>query len=270
MSDVDREWDALRDAFNRFARHIEKVTTVNVNGVALRQEAQDVAEHYFRKAKPLLDRYAIEELRGTLDRAFEAILQLSQNKNATNSYRKQIRVTQRTMAKVSSHIVVNQASAPAKSEKATNDEDALIIDTLEKMVPSAALSYKQALVDMSDAKRVSFRGPALELREALRETLDHLAPDEQVKAANDFKLEKDQTKPTKKQKVRFIMKARGQSKSTSDIPEQTANMVDEMIVKLTTTIYDRSSFATHVSTEHKTVLQIKRYVATILHEILSL
>jgi hypothetical protein len=54
----------------------------------------------------------------------------------------------------------------------------------------------------------TFRGTASELREALRETLDHLAPDEDVMKAPGFKLERDRKAPTQKQKVRFILRSR--------------------------------------------------------------
>jgi hypothetical protein len=108
------------------------------------------------------------------------------------------------------------------------------------------------------------------LREALRETLDHLAPDEEVKAMPGFTLEKDQKGPTMKQKVRFILKARGQSKSSSVVPEQSSNTVEEMVGTLTRSIYNLSSVATHVASERKAVIQIRRYVVAALHDILEL
>jgi hypothetical protein len=86
-------------------------------------------------------------------------------------------------------------------------------------VPSAALSYKQAIHDLKDDSRVSFRSPALELRETLREILDHLAPDSEVTAEPGYAQEKDRIGPTMKQKVRFIMKKKVKRYS-SDAPEQ--------------------------------------------------
>jgi hypothetical protein len=52
---------------------------------------------------------------------------------------------------------------------AHTEEDEQIIDKLDALVPSAALSYKQAILDLKDDSRVFLRGPALELCEALRE-----------------------------------------------------------------------------------------------------
>src|SRR5437764_5186383 len=135
-----------------------------------------------------------------------------------------------------------------------NEEDERIKGTLEGLVPSAALSYRQAIIDLADDTRISFRGPALELREALRETLDHLAPDAAITSADWYVQEKGRTGPIMKQKVRFILKARGQSKSSSTVPEQTTTTVDEMVGTLTRSVYDRSSIATHVGSERKTVI----------------
>src|SRR6266853_172856 len=50
--------------------------------------------------------------------------------------------------------------------------------TLDKVVPTTALSSRQAPQDLGDQQRVSYRGTAAELREVLRELLDHLASDE--------------------------------------------------------------------------------------------
>jgi Predicted pPIWI-associating nuclease len=146
------------------------------------------------------------------------------------------------------------------------EEDEQIIGKLDVLVPSAALSYKQAILDLKDNSRVSFRGPALELREALREILDHLAPDNEVTAAPGYAHEKDRVAPTMKQKVRFIMKKKGK-RSRSDAPEQAATAFEEAIAALTRAVYERSSQATHIASERQTVVQLRRYVVAILHEI---
>jgi hypothetical protein len=149
-----------------------------------------------------------------------------------------------------------------------NEEDEQITSKLDSLVPSAALSYKQAILDLKDDSRVSFRGPALELREALREILDHLAPDREVTAAPGYVQEKDRAGPTMKQKVRFIMKKQGK-RSSSDAPGQAVTAFEEAIAALTRAVYERSSQATHVASERQTVVQLRRYVVAILHEIIE-
>jgi hypothetical protein len=156
-----------------------------------------------------------------------------------------------------------------KAETVTlTDEDDEIMRKLDALVPSAALSYKQAVLDLGVDNRVSFRGPALELREALREILDHLAPDSEVAAAPGYAQERDRTGPTMKQKVRFIMKKKGK-RSSSDVPEQAVTAFEEAIAGLARAVYERSSKATHAAGERQTVVQIRRYVVAIFHEILD-
>jgi hypothetical protein len=108
------------------------------------------------------------------------------------------------------------------------------------------------------------------LREALRETLDHLAPDKDVTGAPGYKQEPERNGPTMKQKVRFIRTARGLSKSSGAVPEQTATTVDELVGSLTRSVYDMSSVATHVAKERKAVVRIKLYVVAVLHEMLEI
>ncbi|HTK12356.1 MAG TPA: hypothetical protein VL402_01005 [Xanthobacteraceae bacterium] len=151
---------------------------------------------------------------------------------------------------------------------AYSEEDNEIIRKLDALVPSAALSYKQAILDLRDDSRVSFRGAALELREALREILDHLAPDTEVTAMQRYVQEKDRAGPTMKQKVRFIMKKSGK-RSSSDAPEQTVTAFEEAIAGLTRAVYERSSKATHVAGERQTVVQLRRFVVAIFHEIIE-
>jgi hypothetical protein len=149
---------------------------------------------------------------------------------------------------------------------AHTEEDKHIIDKLDALVPSAALSYKQAILDLSDDSRISFRGPALELREALREILDRLAPDGEVTAEPGYKQDKDRIGPTMKQKVRFIMKGK---RSSSDASEQTVTAFEEAIAGLTRAVSERSSKAAHVASERQTVAQLRRFMVVIFHEILE-
>ena len=147
------------------------------------------------------------------------------------------------------------------------EEDEQIIGNLDALVRSAALSYRQAILDLKDETRISFRGPALELREVLREVLDHLAPDGEVTGSPGYVLEKNRNGPTMRQKVRFIMKKKGKQPS-SEAPEQAAAAFEEAIAALTRAVYERSSKATHVSSERQTVVQLRRYVVAILHDII--
>jgi hypothetical protein len=164
-------------------------------------------------------------------------------------------------------LVARELLQSAESEVvAHTEEDERIIEMLDALVPSAALSYEQAILDLKDDGRVSFRGPALELRETLREVLDHLAPDSEVTVAPGYVQENDRAGPTMKQKVRFIMKKKAK-RSASEAPEQTVTAFDEAIATLTRAVYERSSKATHVASERQTVTRLRHYVVAVLHDI---
>jgi hypothetical protein len=135
-------------------------------------------------------------------------------------------------------------------------------------VPHAARSFKQALIDLTDTRRFSYRSAAVELREALRETLDYLAPDKEVVKMTGYKQQADTKGPTMKQKVRFILRARGMKDETA--PEQAASAVEDIVGGFARSVYTMSNTGTHGSKERADVLRICRYVTVVLHDILAL
>ena len=82
-------------------------------------------------------------------------------------------------------------------------------NTLKRMLPSTWKNLRKSVARRyrGKARVVAWDGEG-ELREVLRETVDHLAPDDKVMAAPGFQLEPGLKRPTQKQKVRFIVKAR--------------------------------------------------------------
>ena len=168
---------------------------------------------------------------------------------------------------------VERLLPPSNSQQSRNtgltDEDRKIVERLATIALSASASYKQAILDLNDGGRISFRGPALELREALREVLDHLAPDDQVVSAPGYTHEKDRAGPTMKQKVRFIMKRTGK-RSSSQTPEQALGAFEESVASLARTVYESSSRATHVASERQVVMQLRRYIIAVFHDLLEL
>jgi Predicted pPIWI-associating nuclease len=259
----------LTETFNSVRRAFDKISTTNVNGKLARESVRNLSKLYYREGRPAVQSVDVDDEVSILDAAFETLLRLASGANATSSYKKQFGVIRRLLPKVATQIELSRSRANVRSDS-SSDEDKRVITTLEGLVPSAAVSYRQAIADLADDTRISFRGPALELREALRETLDHLAPDGEVEGAPGYVRDKDRNGPTMKQKVRFILKARGRSKSASATPEQTANMVEESLGNLTRSVYDLSSVATHVDKERKAVMQVRRYIVAILHDILEL
>ncbi|MBS0172012.1 MAG: hypothetical protein JSR62_16820 [Nitrospira sp.] len=148
--------------------------------------------------------------------------------------------------------------------------DSQIVETLQAIVPSAALSYEQATSDIQSNRRLSWRGPATDLREALRETLDHLAPDKDVKATPGYKQDAGTDGPTMKQKVRYILKNRGASKAVSGTAEEAADAVEETMGSFVRSVYTRSSVSTHTPTDKAEVLRVRDLVRVVLCELLEI
>jgi hypothetical protein len=148
--------------------------------------------------------------------------------------------------------------------------DTLIVASLADICPSASLAYRQALLDFEQQERLSWRGPATDLREALRETLDVLAPDKEVEGSPGFKLEPEAKHPTMKQKVRFILKTRGVASGAMAPPENAVSGVEEIVGGLTRSVYNRSSVSTHTATNRAEVVRVHAWVRLVLCELLEL
>ena len=179
------------------------------------------------------------------------------------------------LLKAARHVLVRLegatlAGASAAALTAHTKADDLIIETLKDVCPTAGLSYEQALRDLDTKERLSWRGPATDLREALRETLDTLAPDKEVEAMSGYKPEPDAKHPTMKQKVRFILRKRGYGSGQLAVPESAIEGVEEIIGGIVRSVYTRSSVSTHVVTSREEVLRVHAWVRITLCELLEL
>ena len=140
---------------------------------------------------------------------------------------------------------------------------------LAPLCPEAAACYEQALQDLVQRPRLSWRGPAAELREALREVLDKLAPDEDVRNSPGFRVEANTSRPTMKQKARFILKSRDWPRNSMKVTETAVETVEEKVGALVRSVYGRSSGSVHVSQDEQEVVAVKRYVEAVLADLLE-
>ncbi len=143
-----------------------------------------------------------------------------------------------------------------------------LVATLEELAPSGALSYRQAIQDLEEESRVSYRGTANELRAVLWDVLERLAPDEMVMKAKGFAFEKGREAPTQKQKARFILRSR-LGGSALKTPEITIDLIEERVGALSRAVYDRSSVSTHMTASRAEVVQVKMYLDSVLSELLE-
>jgi len=255
MSDTVDDWRALVAEVQKTQRKISAATG-QIRSTPLREEVRKLAQAFFQELRLGLVGAGLDEEVEALTEIFGTLIRLSEAATTKPKYLKAFKAIRDISPEVVTRLEKDRGKS-LKPELMITPEDEKIISTLQGLVPAAD-------------NRVSFRGPALELREALRETLDHLAPDKDVEAMDGYKQEPDRKGPTMKQKVRFIRSARGLSKSSGAVPEQTATTIDELVGTLTRSVYDMSSVATHVAKERKAVVRIKLYVVAVLHEMLEI
>ena len=195
--------DRLRGLHSRLRRG----RAVNVNDRQTKDEVIALGSAYFSSCRnALVDVLGESDALLANDQKWQDLIRLAHGNNARKSYLKMLHDLERQIAEF------NVASLSRTFECATGGRglsdltpaEALIHRTLESAVPSAAASYRQGVLDLR-TERLSYRGTAAELREALRETLDHLAPDGDVMAQASFSLEPEQSKPTMKQKAQYIL-----------------------------------------------------------------
>jgi hypothetical protein len=257
-------WRALGKALDYLRRVVRAARSVNISAREDRDIASETAQRYFSDNRANIETVAQDEIQA-LDSAFQGILTLSSAINRKSSYVKHLKAIQKLYPRVTGKLAVGTAG----SEKPTiSSEEQRIAQTLQGLVPNAANSFKQALIDLTDTKRFSYRGPAVELRESLRETLDFLAPNKDVVKMDGYKQEPKVTGPTMKQKVRFILRARGMKDETA--PEQAASAIEEIVGGFARSVYTMSNTGTHGSKERSDVMRIRRYVIVVLHDILAM
>jgi hypothetical protein len=266
MSDTVDDWRALIGEVQKVQKKINRVSNARVKSLPLREEIRSLAQAFFQRIRLELIGAGLEEEVQILSDEFEMLIRLAESESAKSKYASAFKVLRDVSPDVVARLEKDRGHA-LKPELSITPEDTRIIETLVGLVPAAALSYQQAIADLADDNRVSFRGAALEMREALRETLDYLAPDKDVTTAPNYKQDPERDGPTMKQKVRFIRSARGLSKSSGAVPEQTATTIDELVGSLTRSVYDMSSVATHVAKERKAVVRIKLYVVASRNDI---
>ena len=270
---VDATWESFGKNVTELRSALLRCRSVNVNTTTLKTKAKELVQFYFRQVRPTLPPMGFsDQSLGSIDTEIQEVLRLSNGNNRRSYYLdhvKRIDVERRNLETQREVLLSKNATVvPQKVSRTMIEHE--ILKTLEQIVPTAALSYDQGCRDVAESGRISFRGAANEFREALRELLDHLAPDAEVEGQPGFKREKDQTKSTMKQKVRFILRARGLPATASEVPEGSVVLIDEVVGKLTRSTYNRSSISAHVSTARSELRQLKMYVDSVLAELLEI
>jgi Predicted pPIWI-associating nuclease len=261
-------WESLDD----FREALQTKNSASFSSKEVQGQASAIAQTYFRAIRPALVSLSLGNELAALDSAFQLLLKQANSRTARAEFKKTLSTiaTLRPLLEVAIELEISrQFSSTGLLVTQLSPTEKAITETLEKLVPTAASSYRQSCSDLRDLRRISFRGTAADLRECVREVLDHLAPDGDVSSAPSFTLEQGRTKPTMKQKARFILKSRKVPDAARQSPEGMIDLLEDT-AGLPRTIYDHGSLATHVSQARQGVAQYKRYADAVLCELLEL
>ncbi|PPD29017.1 MAG: hypothetical protein CTY20_07885 [Hyphomicrobium sp.] len=257
LSHLLKEIDALKKA-------VRAVENKQIFSRGICDQLHATAQSYFANLRPDL---AHSDKVAAADKLFTQMHELSRKSPSRQKCIDLLADARRALVRIEGAVLSQSAGS---SESKTNEVDALILSSLNDVCPAASASYQQALEDMAQSVRISWRGSATELREALRETLDKLAPDKEVEAEPNYKPEPNAQRPTMKQKVRFILKSRGLNSSQVTTSEDTTRFIEESLGGITRSIYNRSSVSTHTPTTREEVVRIHALVRLVLCELLAI
>ncbi len=263
--------DSLWASVEQLRNKLNSSRATHVNSGQTRALAKQIVQDYFRQVRPEVLQLRVDT--ASVDRSMQELLHLSNGRNRRRSYLRTIRqlaMARRELEAQRELRLGEVATGHLRATRKVQGIEAQILETLRKLRPSAALSYEQAIVDLWDEGRLSFRGTAVELREALREVLDHLAPDRTVTESEGFVLQQGRTAPTMRQKVRFILRSRDLPRGAMTAPEDSVSLVEEHTASLARSTYERGSISTHIGTTKQEARQLKMYVDSVLAELLEI
>jgi hypothetical protein len=250
---------------------LRRIRSREVNSASDRQSARGLVDVYFSDTRPVLRACGMPDDRlAPLDVLMQGLLRKAQRKTRRTVYVELVGKIAREVNELEIDAAV-RASLPATTADAVMPEqDRRIVGTLQGLCPSAAASYSQGMRDLGGPERLSWRGPATEFREALRQTVDLLAPDDKLAVEPGFQLEPKMTRPSLRQKARFILKSRRRPGRAIDATTEAIGIVDEKVAAFVPTVYGQASQSLHGQSSREEVRSIRNFVRTVLAEILEI
>lgn len=258
---------ALLSQIETERKSLNAISVPQIQSKVIRERIRALVESYFSDVRPLIEDNTGQGTHvAEVDRMMQQLLQLTHKASTIGKYKELFKSLKKHLVLLDTRLISTPARTNAIEQ---NGVDGRLVVTLRALLPTASMSYEQAVIDLRIEDRLSWRGPATDLREALREVLDHLAPDDDVKASPGFKQEQDTRGPTMKQKVRYILKNRQVSKTASETTENAAVSVEEAFGVFVRSVYTRSSVSTHTSTSRGEALRVLDLVRIVLCELLE-
>ncbi|MHB8527128.1 MAG: pPIWI-associating nuclease domain-containing protein [Candidatus Acidiferrales bacterium] len=158
-------------------------------------------------------------------------------------------------------------------ERSPAGRDEAAATRLRKLDPLLADGYEQAVADIEDAKRTSYRGAAAELREVLTGVLHRLAPNEAVEGMDWYKESRrsgtrKETVPTRAERAKYILRSRMKGSAVTGSAEAHMVSVEGRLGDVVDATYKRGSAATHLGGERDELQSLLPYINALLRELL--
>jgi Predicted pPIWI-associating nuclease len=161
----------------------------------------------------------------------------------------------------------NGTEASATVKPLLSEHQASVIARLRRYAPALADSLEQALRDLNDRARLSYVGPAAEVREAMRAAVQLFAPDDEVRKEPWFKgiTQGNKQNPSQAERIRYAVQRRGGSTAQA---VKTNDLIDQLIGEIGRETYASGSSAIHAGTVRARVRKLSGWAFMILDEIL--
>jgi hypothetical protein len=259
----------LASELGSLERAIQRLRAQHVNTQRVKAAVKALVQKYFAEWRDALSAtLGSNGHLSELDGEMQELLRCTQRRALVNEYRNRLRSTRKVVN--AAELLIAGAPRQGLVPRQLEARQQKILETLRRVCPSAAASYEQGLEDLASRARKSWRGPAVDFREALREVLDALAPDDQVTRQPGFKLEPDAKGPTMKQKALFILRSRRLKDSQTKPFADAINVVEEAIGKFVRSVYGQSSAAVHSQMSREEAVRVKDYATLVLVELLEI
>lgn len=264
-------WDQFAERLRELETLLSQSTAHTIRSSRIRELARALAQQFFREVRPHLVEIGVQEAEiARLDAPVRELLEISLGHVERSKYVQRAAEARQAFADLAPLRETYMGRAGSVGTAILTPVEDRIVQTLQRLNPTAAQSYLQAIIDLSGSPRHSYRGTAHELREALRETLDHFAPDGAVMAEPGFVLERGQTRPTQRQKALFVLSKRHLPAGARRTPEEAVSMVEELGASIARSTYTRGAINAHSSTQATEVRQLKMYLDAVLAELLEI
>ncbi len=247
-AEYERQLELLLKALSRrSAAHVNTADEIS--------QVRAVVTTWFETLRPGL---AAQGIAGAnlrrVDEPLRSCMELTTNRSLRRRYRALLRSATR---KFKQSVIVEAATKT--DELGMDPAAAQVAEKLARVASALSASYQQVHRDLRDSGRLSYRGTANELREALRELLDRLAPEDEVVKQRWFNVATSSGRPTHQQRARFVLEQRGAGSRILDVANESISIVEDGLARLVREMYNRTSAAAHTSQDAEEIRKMIRY-----------